>query len=195
MKRQAKGIRKSKETDIELSLNLDGQGRHQIKTGMGFFDHMLQAMVKHASFDLKLKARGDLHVDFHHTVEDVGLVLGEALRKALGDKEGIERFGFGAVPMDESLAQVFLDLSGRPFLLYDVKCKRKKIGDFDLTLLEEFFKAIAQTGLITLHIRLDYGQNPHHIYEAVFKALGRALKMACSKGKSHGIPSTKGLLS
>ncbi len=194
MKRQASVSRKTKETSIEAVLNLDGTGNIKVKTGMGFFDHMLEAMSKHAGFDLNLKAKGDLHIDFHHTVEDVGLVLGEALKKALGEKLGIERFGFGIVPMDESLAEVILDLSGRPYVLYRVKSQRKKIRDFDLTVLEEFFKAIAQTGLITLHIHLRYGENPHHIYESVFKAFGRALKMACSQGRIKGVPSTKGML-
>lgn len=194
MKRQAVVSRETKETDIEVRLNLDGQGEHQIKTEMGFFDHMLQSLAKHARFDLKIRAKGDLHVDFHHTVEDVGLVLGEALRQALGKKEGIERFGVGVVPMDEALARVSVDLSGRPFLVYHVKSRRKKIGDFDLSLFEEFLKAFTQTGLFNLHIVLEYGENPHHIYEAIFKALGRALKAACYKGDSKAIPSTKGVL-
>ena len=194
MKRQATASRKTKETDIDVRLNLDGQGEHQISTEMGFFDHMLQSLTKHARFDLKIKARGDLHVDFHHTVEDIGLVLGEALRQALGKKEGIERFGFGVVPMDEALARVSVDLSGRPFLVFNVKSRRKKIGDFDLSLFEEFFKAFSQTGLFNLHIVLEYGENPHHIYEAIFKALGRALKAACLRGGSKAIPSTKGVL-
>jgi imidazoleglycerol-phosphate dehydratase len=194
VKRQATASRKTKETDIDVRLNLDGQGEHQISTEMGFFDHMLQSLTKHARFDLKIKAKGDLHVDFHHTVEDIGLVLGEALRQALGKKEGIERFGFGVVPMDEALARVSVDLSGRPFLVFNVKSRRKKIGDFDLTLFEEFFKAFCQTGLFNLHIVLEYGENPHHIYEAIFKALGRALKAACLRGGSKSIPSTKGVL-
>jgi len=194
VKRQIHISRKTRETNVEVRLNLDGKGLGQIKTGMGFFDHMLQSLAKHASFDLRLKAKGDLHVDFHHTVEDVGLVLGDGLRKALGKKEGLERFGFGMVPMDEALARVSVDLSGRPFLVYRVRSQRKKIGDFDLSLIHEFFKAFAQTGLFTLHIWLEYGENPHHIYEAIFKALGRALKMASERGRSKSIPSTKGVL-
>ncbi|MBI1870923.1 MAG: imidazoleglycerol-phosphate dehydratase HisB [Chlamydiae bacterium] len=194
MKREAKIIRKTRETNIEIQLNLDGHGKYEISTGMGFFDHMLESLTKHAHFDMKLKAKGDLHVDFHHTVEDVGLVLGEAIQKALGKKEGIERFGFSYVPMDEALARVVLDLSGRPYLVYRVKTDMTKIRDFDLTLVHEFFKALSQTGFMTLHIISEVGQNPHHIYEAVFKAFARALKMACTKGKAKSIPSTKGVL-
>ncbi|MBI1884441.1 MAG: imidazoleglycerol-phosphate dehydratase HisB [Chlamydiae bacterium] len=194
MKRVAQISRKTKETDIQLRLNLDGQGIHQVKTGMGFFDHMLQSLAKHAQFDLELKAKGDLHVDYHHTIEDVGLVLGEVLRKALGTKAGIERFGFGFVPMDESLAKVVLDLSGRPYLHYDVQCKTKWIRDFDLSIMHEFFNALSQTGLMTLHMTLEYGKNPHHIYEALFKALARALKMAVKRGDTKSVPSTKGVL-
>lgn len=195
MKRKAEISRKTKETDIVARLNLDGKGIVKIDTQMGFFDHMLNALFKHALFDVTIKARGDLHVDFHHTVEDVGLVLGEILAKALGDKKGINRFGYGVVPMDEALAKVAIDLSGRPHLEYRVKCKRRKIGDFDLSLCYEFFNAFAQTGLFTMHIQLDYGQNPHHIYESIFKALGRALCAASAiNPKRKDVPSTKGKL-
>lgn len=194
MKRSAMISRKTKETDITVRLSLDGKGMSRVSTGMGFFDHMLQALGKHAGFDLDIKARGDLHVDFHHTVEDIGLVLGEALRKALGDKTGIERFGTGEVPMDEALARVIVDLSGRPFLVYRVKSRHRRIGDFDLELCEEFFKAFSQTGLFNLHAHLEYGENPHHSYEALFKALGRALRTACRRGLLKSVPSTKGVL-
>lgn len=194
MKRQAIVERKTKETDIKVELTIDGLGANQVDTSMGFLNHMMESLAKHASFNLKLKAKGDLHVDYHHTVEDIGLVLGEALRKALGKKEGIERFGYGIVPMDEALAHVNVDLGGRPFLVYQVKSKRRKIGDFDLSLFEDFFRAFSQTGLFNLHIVLEYGENPHHIYEAVFKALARALKMACRQGVAHGVPSTKGVI-
>ena len=194
MKRNAVVRRTTKETDIEAKLLIDGQGESSARTGMGFFDHMLESLGKHARFDLSIAAKGDLHIDDHHTVEDVGLVLGEALRQALGKKEGIERFGYGVVPMDEALARVTIDLSGRPYLVYQVKSRLKKIKEFDLYLLEDFFRAFSQTGLFNLHIELQYGENPHHIYEAIFKATARALRMACGKTGVKTIPSTKGIL-
>jgi len=194
MNRKTVASRKTKETDIQVDLTIDGSGTATARTGMGFFDHMLESLGKHAHFDLKIRANGDLHIDDHHTVEDVGLVLGDALHKSLGNKEGIERFGYAFVPMDESLARVVIDLSGRPYLVYNVKSRLKKIKDFDLYLLEDFFRAFCQTGFFNLHIEVLYGQNPHHIYEAIFKAMARALKMACQKSRVKAIPSTKGVL-
>lgn len=194
MKRTAKTVRKTKETDIKIDINLDGQGQTKIQTGMGFFNHMLESLAKHAGINLKIEAKGDLDVDYHHTVEDVGIVLGETFKKAMKDKKGIERFGFGIVPMDESLAYASLDLSGRPYLIYNVKSKKSKIVKFDLSLIEDFFRSFAQTGQFTLHIKMLSGENPHHIYEAVFKAVGRALKQAIKVGRSRSIPSTKGVL-
>lgn len=195
MRRTSTVKRKTKETVIEAHLNIDGDGKCEVDTQIGFFDHMLTSMYKHALFDLSIKAKGDLHVDDHHTVEDVGIVLGEAFNKALKTKQRIQRFANAMVPMDESLAQVAVDLSGRAHLEYLVKCKRKKIGSFDLTLMHEFFHALSQTGMFTLHIELIHGQNPHHIYESIFKAVGRALGDASRiNPRVKGIPSTKGKL-
>lgn len=195
MQRKVLVKRETKETKIDVRLNLDGKGLTQVHTQIGFFDHMLSSMLKHALFDATIEASGDLHVDFHHTVEDVGLALGEALMKALKDKKGIRRFGHGIVPMDEAMAQVAVDLSGRPHLEYQVKSKRKKIGNFDLALLYDFFQAFSQSGLFTLHIQLSYGQNPHHIFESIFKAVGLSLKAASEiDSRVQGIPSTKGKL-
>jgi imidazoleglycerol-phosphate dehydratase len=188
--------RVTSETDIALTLDLDGSGRSEIATGIGFLDHMLTALARHGLFDLTVKARGDLHVDFHHTTEDVGIVLGQALARALGEKRGIRRFGHALVPMDEALAEAVVDLSGRPFLAWSVSFARPKIGEMDTELFEEFFRALAFNGLITLHVTERAGSNAHHVAEACFKAVARALRMAVeSDPRAAGaIPSTKGAL-
>ncbi|MDY6794264.1 MAG: imidazoleglycerol-phosphate dehydratase HisB [Actinomycetota bacterium] len=187
--------RKTKETDINLALNLDGTGTVEVDTGVGFFDHMLTLMAYHASFDMRLEAHGDLDVDQHHTVEDVGLCLGQAIRNAVGDKQGIQRYGWSLLPMDEALCRVSLDMSGRPHLGYDVNLPVKLISDYDPTCTREFLQAMVNEGGITLHIKSLSGENPHHILEAVFKGLGRALHMSISiEPTSRDIPSTKGTL-
>lgn len=188
--------RNTSETQIRIRLNLDGKGTRKIKTTMPFLDHMLDLMAKHGLFDLQIDAKGDIEIDFHHTVEDIGIVLGQVLTKALKDKKGIRRYGSFSVPMDETLARVDLDLSGRPYLKYDVPLPKKKmIRDFDVELIEEFFRALVLHGGITLHINVEYGKNPHHILEAVFKAFGRALNLAVSLDpRTRGVPSTKGTL-
>lgn len=187
--------RKTKETDITLSINLDGKGDTTAQTGVGFFDHMLDLFGRHSLIDLSVTAKGDLHVDAHHTVEDVGLVLGHAIEKALGDKRGINRYGWAIVPMDESLAQVALDLSGRPAFVFNVKFPSALIGDFASELVEEFFKALSNSAKMNLHITVPYGGNAHHVSEAIFKAAARALRMAVSfDPRNDGVPSTKGSL-
>ena len=195
-KRTASIERKTKETNIQMSLNLDGQGKYAITTSIPFFDHMLSLMCKHGLFDMKLKAKGDLEVDFHHTVEDVGIVFGKALQKALGSMEGINRYGQASVPMDEALASVSLDISGRPYLVYRVDVpKRSKIRNFDPDLIEDFLQSFVSNSRITLHVESHYGRNTHHIIEAVFKALGRALRYAVMLDpRVKGIPSTKNVL-
>lgn len=186
--------RKTKETRIKLKINLDGKGKSEVDTGIGFLDHMLTLLAMHGLFDLEIKASGDLGVDAHHTVEDVGISLGKALKKALGKKRGINRFASIQLPMDEALASVALDISDRPFLSYSVKTKRKKIGNFDLGLVKEFLRALVNTCGITLHIRAT-GENVHHIFEAIFKGLGRTLGGATARNPQiGGIPSTKGKL-
>lgn len=185
--------RKTRETDIRLSLNLDG-GDVQIATGIGFFDHMLTAFAVHGGFGVNLSATGDLKVDDHHTVEDTGIVLGSAFRQALSDKAGIARFGSAHIPMDEALAFACADLSGRPFLYYDVPIREQKTGSFDTCLGLEFWRAFAIHSGITLHIRLEYGSNAHHILEAVFKAAAHALKAAAAPTGRAGVLSTKGVL-
>lgn len=194
MKRSAKIERKTKETDIKVEVNLEGTGKYSVDTSIPFLDHMLSLMCKHGSFDLKVKARGDVDIDDHHTVEDIGIVLGKAFREALGDMKGINRYGLSSVPMDESLSSVTLDISGRPFLVYKVDFpKRSKLKGFDPDLIEDFFHAFASNAGITLHVRMHYGRNTHHIIEAIFKALGRALRQATEKDpRVRGIPSTKG---
>jgi imidazoleglycerol-phosphate dehydratase len=187
--------RKTKETEIVLKLDLDGSGIYSIKTGIPFFDHMLSLLAYHGSIDLSLKAKGDIGVDLHHTVEDVGICLGDGVRKALGEEKGIKRYGMAMIPMDETLASVVLDLSMRPCLVFNMKLKRSKIGTFDLELVEEFFKAFCNHARVTLHINLLYGKNSHHMVEAVFKGFGRALREAVSLDqRSHQVPSTKGVL-
>ncbi len=187
--------RKTAETDIDLHLNLDGEGASSIETGVGFFDHMLTLFARHGLMDLDLTCNGDTWVDAHHTVEDVGIVLGQAFDKALGDKAGIRRYGFLRLPMDEALIEVALDISGRPFLAYQVEFQEQKTGDFDAGLLEEFLRAFAMNAKITLHVNLIYGKNTHHIIEGVFKALAKALDMATTYDRRiQGVLSTKGVL-
>lgn len=195
MSRTASITRKTGETDITLSLNLDGTGVSSINTGVGFFDHMLTLLSKHALIDLTVSARGDLHVDAHHTVEDVGIVLGQALDKAVGDKKGITRYGHFTLPMDEVLATVALDFSGRPVLVTHLPFGTPLIGTFPTELVEEFLRAVANSARLNLHARVVAGGNAHHVAEAVFKALGRSLRMALTiDPRETGIPSTKGSL-
>jgi imidazoleglycerol-phosphate dehydratase len=196
MARTVSLARKTSETDITLTLSLDGSGTSDIATGIGFLDHMLTALARHALFDLTLRATGDLHIDFHHTTEDVGIVLGRALAQALGEKRGIRRFGQALVPMDEALAEVAIDISGRPFLAWDVTFEQPKIGEMDTELFEEFFRAFAFNALITLHVVRRAGTNAHHVAEGCFKALARALRVAVEIDPRVGdaIPSTKGAL-
>ncbi|SFK16698.1 imidazoleglycerol-phosphate dehydratase HisB [Falsiroseomonas stagni] len=196
MTRTASIARATSETDIRLTLALDGTGQVEVATGVGFFDHMLTALARHSLMDLTVAARGDLHIDDHHTVEDVGIVLGQALRQALGDKRGIRRFGQCLLPMDEALAEAAIDISGRPFLAWSVPFQRPKIGSFDTELVEEFFRAFAFNAGITLHVTLKAGTNAHHVAEACFKAVARALRMAVEADPRMAgeIPSTKGSL-
>lgn len=191
--RQSKVIRKTKETNIEIELNLDGSGVTQIDTGIGFLDHMLTLFGFHGGFDLKIKCDGDINVDSHHTAEDIGILLGKAFLEAIGDKKGIERYGSILLPMDEALARIVLDISGRPYLVYNVEFRRDLIGTIATEDFKEFFKGFANNSLITLHIELLYGENDHHKIEAVFKGFGRVLKSA-SKITSEILPSTKGVL-
>jgi imidazoleglycerol-phosphate dehydratase len=194
--RRATLARTTSETDIRLTLGLDGTGTAEVATGVGFLDHMLTALARHGLLDLAVGAKGDLHIDDHHTTEDVGIVLGQALRQALGDKRGIRRFGHALVPMDEALAEAAIDISGRPFLAWSVPFQRPKIGSFDTELVEEFFRGFAMNAGITLHVTLKAGTNAHHVAEACFKAVARALRMAVEPDpRSQGrIPSTKGSL-
>lgn len=193
--RRASIERRTKETVIKLTLDLDGFGQVAVKTGIGFFDHMLDHIGRHGLFDLTLTATGDLHVDDHHTVEDVGICLGEAIAKAVGDKKGIRRYGFFIAPMEESLAQVAVDLSGRTAVVYNVAYKGSKIGTFDVQLIEEFLRAVAGNARMNLHVNVPYGTNDHHVAEAICKALGKALRNACEADpRERGVPSTKGVL-
>jgi imidazoleglycerol-phosphate dehydratase len=194
--RQARVERKTKETEIAVQLGLDGTGASKVKTPIPFFSHMLEAWSRHGLMDLAVDAQGDVEVDQHHTVEDVGIVLGQALKQALGDKKGIVRFGTGTIPMDETLVSSAVDLSGRPFLVFNVPVTRSRVSNFDLDLLQEFFRAFAFNAEITLHVTMHYGHNLHHITEAVFKAVGRALAQATRHDpRIAGIlPSTKGTL-
>jgi len=194
--RTAKLSRLTKETKVELSLNLDGRGAASVHTGVGFFDHMLDLLSRHSLIDLDIEADGDLQVDAHHTVEDVGIVLGQALEKALGEKKGIGRYGWAIVPMDETLAQVAVDLSGRSAFVYKVPFRGPTIGSFATELVEEFFRAVSNSGRLNLHIAVPYGTNNHHIAEAVFKATARALRQAVSRDDriADQVPSTKGSL-
>ncbi|AUS98171.1 imidazoleglycerol-phosphate dehydratase [Clostridium thermosuccinogenes] len=195
MERKAEMSRKTAETEIQLELDLDGRGLSDIDTGIGFFDHMLNLFTKHGLFNLTVKAKGDLEVDAHHTVEDVGIVLGGAIRAALGDKKSIKRYGSSHVPMDEALAMVVIDLGGRPYLVFDAKFTQDRVGNMDTELVEEFFRAIAFNAGMNLHIKVLYGSNNHHIIEAIFKAFGRALDEACRiDERIEGVMSTKGTI-
>lgn len=187
--------RETTETDISVTVNLDGTGKYQVEAGIGFLNHMLELFSKHSLIDLTVKATGDLKIDEHHTVEDIGICLGEALRKAVGDKKGIERYGF-LLPMDEALAEVAIDLGGRSYLVWNVTFKREKIGDMPTELFEDFFKAIADNLQANIHINVKYGRNEHHIAESVFKSFARALRFAVSRDKwaKDLLPSTKGKL-
>ncbi len=194
-KRKAIVERKTRETQIRVELDVDGSGNYEIDTGLPFFNHMLELFAKHALFNLKLKAAGDLAVDYHHTVEDVGLALGDALNQALGDRKGIERYGFSLMPMDETLSRVALDLGGRPYLVLEMANKKKKILDFELSLLGEFLRAFATQARMNLHIHQLYGSDAHHAWESVFKGMARAMKVACRRDpRVKGVPSSKGVL-
>jgi imidazoleglycerol-phosphate dehydratase len=193
--RTAEISRQTRETNVRVELNLDGTGKTSIETGVGFFDHMLDLLGRHALIDLTVKASGDLQVDAHHTVEDVGLVIGQAILTALGEKRGIYRYGWAIVPMDESLAQVAIDLSGRPAFVFKVEFEGPMIGIFPVELVEEFFKSVATAGKMNLHVTVPYGTNNHHISEAIFKATAKALRQAVSADpRNNEVPSTKGTL-
>ena len=194
--RIAKVNRKTKETSIEAEINLDGTGIYKIDTGIGFLNHMLEQLSKHSLVDINLKAKGDLHIDLHHTTEDSGIVIGEAIAKALGDKKGIKRYAHAYIPMDETLSRVSLDISNRPYLVWNVKLKVEKLGEMDTELFKEWFQAFSQSAGITLHIENIYGDNSHHIIESCFKGLARALRLALEKDARAGdsLPSTKGIL-
>lgn len=195
MNRQSQISRKTNETDISLSYLIDGSGKSEINTGVGFFDHMLDLFTRHGLFDMKVKAVGDLHVDAHHTVEDIGIVLGQAIKEALGDKKSIKRYGVSHVPMDEALAMAAIDLSGRPFLVFDACFTSDMLGGMDTELVEEFFRAVAFNAGVNIHIKVFYGSNNHHISEAIFKAFGRALDEATRiDDRIQGVLSTKGSL-
>lgn len=194
-KRTATLKRTTKETDIEISLDIDGAGEANVGSGIGFFDHMLILFAKHGLFSLTVKAQGDLVIDGHHTVEDIGIVLGQALAKAAGDKAGIRRYGHVYVPMDEALVLVVVDFSGRPFLAFDAELGQGRIGEFDVELTEEFLRAVAVNAGVTLHVKVLAGKNRHHIVEAIFKALGRALSQSLERDpRVQGVPSSKGML-
>jgi len=195
-KRKASISRDTRETKIRASINLDGDGSYDIQSGIGFLDHMLEQLSRHSLIDITLKADGDLHIDQHHTTEDCGIVLGQALKKALGDKAGIRRYADIQLPMDETLTRVAIDVSGRPFLVWNVEFSKPKVGDFDTELFQEWFQAFAQNAGITLHVENVYGVNNHHIAETCFKALARSLRSAIELDERQGnrIPSTKGAL-
>ena len=194
--RIAKVNRKTKETSVEAEVNLDGKGIYNIDTGIGFLNHMLEQLSKHSLVDINLKAKGDLHIDLHHTTEDSGIVIGEAIAKALGDKKGIKRYAHAYIPMDETLSRVSLDISNRPYLVWNVKLKVEKLGEMDTELFKEWFQAFSQSAGITLHIENIYGDNSHHIIESCFKGLARALRLALEKDARavDSLPSTKGIL-
>lgn len=187
--------RATRETEIEATLTLDGTGKTNIQTGMGFLDHMLELLAHHGRFDLDLRAKGDLEVDYHHTVEDVGLVLGECIGEALGEKSGVERFGTSYVPLDEALTRVVVDLSGRPYLSFEVTFPTERVGTFPTELFEDFFRALVDRSRMTLHVDLLHGRNSHHIAETTFKAFARALARACTRREGGILLSTKGTLS
>lgn len=193
--RKAKVERKTKETDVSISINIDGKGRHSINTSIPFLDHMLGLLSFHSRIDLDIKASGDIEVDYHHLMEDLGIVFGEAIKKALGDKAGIKRYGNSTIPMDESLGQAVIDLSGRPYLVYKVKQPSVSSRGLEFSLFEDFFRAITHHAMMNLHIIASYGGDLHHIFEAIFKAFGRALREAVSLDPAmKGLPSTKGRL-
>ena len=195
MERKAEVKRKTKETDISVCLKLNGRGEYKVNTAVPFLDHMLSQIAKHGLFDMEINAKGDTDVDFHHTVEDVGIALGEAFKKALGEKVGIKRYGHAVIPLNEALSMVSVDVSGRPFIVYNVKMPKEKVGEFDVELTEEFFRAFANSSGMSLHINMIYGNNLHHIIESIFKAAARALDEATSLDERvKGIPSTKGKL-
>jgi len=196
MLRKARFQRKTKETDIRIELNIDGKGKTEISASIPFLDHLLNNFSKHGLFDLKIKAKGDIEIDQHHTVEDIGICLGEAFKKALGDKKGINRAGYFVFPLDEALSVVVVDISGRAFLNFDCKFKQQKIGHLESGLIKEFFWGFVRSLQATLHIRVLYGDNDHHKAESIFKAFGKAMKVACSKEKRilKELPSTKGLI-
>ncbi len=196
MARKAKIERKTKETEITAEVNLDGTGAYDVATGIGFLDHMLEQLARHALIDITLKAKGDLHIDFHHTAEDSGIALGQAFAKALGDKAGITRYADVHLPMDETMTRVAVDVSGRPYLIWDVKFSRDKVGEMDTELFREWFQAFAQNAGITLHIANLYGENNHHIAETCYKGLARALRKAVELDPRQAgrVPSTKGSL-
>ena len=196
MKRKAQIYRKTKETDIKIELNIDGEGKSDVSTSIPFLDHLLNNFAKHGLFDLKIRAKGDIEIDQHHTVEDIGICLGQAFKEALGDKKGINRSGYFVFPLDEALSVVAVDISGRAFLNFDCKFKKEKIGDLDSDLIKEFFWGFVRHLEATLHIRALYGENEHHKAESIFKAFGKAMKMACSEEKRilKELPSTKGLI-
>jgi imidazoleglycerol-phosphate dehydratase len=193
--RKAKIERKTKETDITVSLNLDGKGRYKVNTSIPFLDHMLGLLSFHSKVDLDIRATGDIEIDYHHLMEDLGIVLGEAIKKSLGEKKGITRYGSATVPMDESLAQVTVDLSGRPYLVYRVKQPRVASRGMEFSLFEDFFRSVTNHAMMNIHVNVPYGRDLHHIFEAVFKAFGRALRAAVSPDPlMKGLPSTKGRL-
>jgi imidazoleglycerol-phosphate dehydratase len=195
MSRSARIHRETGETQIDLQLDLDGTGKAQIATGVGFFDHMLTLLTRHSLIDLTVSARGDLHVDAHHTVEDVGICYGKALVQALGDKAGIRRYGSATVPMDETLVTVAVDLSGRPFLVWTAEVPLETLGNFNSQLAEEFWRAVSSSGAFNLHVLCHYGRNTHHIIEGIFKGAARALRQAVEPDpRNSGVPSTKGVL-
>jgi len=195
MERKAEIKRKTNETDISLGINIDGEGQSKVNTGIGFFDHMLSLFAKHGLFDLRVEAAGDIEVDCHHTVEDVGIVLGQAINKALGDKKSIKRYGTSFVPMDESLAMVSCDLGGRPFVVFNAEFTQSRVGEMDTEMVEEFFRAVAFNAGMNLHVKVLYGKNNHHMIEAIFKAFGRALDEASTMdNRIKGVMSTKGCI-
>ena len=196
MTRKAKIIRKTKETNISVEVNLDGKGKYQIKTKIGFLDHMLEQLAKHSLIDMKINAKGDTHIDLHHTTEDTGIAIGEAIKKAAGNRKGIKRYATTNIPMDETLTRVSLDISNRPYLIWNVDLKVEKLGEMDTELFKEWFQAFAQSAGITLHVENIYGENSHHKIESCFKALARSLKEALEIDKriKNSIPSTKGTI-
>jgi|TARA_A100001388_G_scaffold170812_1_gene127672 imidazoleglycerol-phosphate dehydratase len=194
MSRKAKILRKTKETNISVEVNLDGKGKYQIKTKIGFLDHMLEQLAKHSLIDMKINAKGDTHIDLHHTTEDTGIAIGQAIKKAAGNRKGIKRYATTNIPMDETLTRVSLDISNRPYLIWNVDLKVEKLGEMDTELFKEWFQAFAQSAGITLHVENIYGENSHHKIESCFKALARSLKEALEIDKriKNSIPSTKG---